>query len=87
MASAVNVAVNFISYLINLCASFGWQSAHTIYCVKFIRINQRAVVHHLKNIRLLEPIKEIAVAVVINGMKLLFDYLEMEMEMEQFLVK
>lgn len=67
LAAGVNIAIDFISYLINVFASFGWQSAHTIYCVKFIRINQRALMEQLKNIRWLEPIKDIAISVAANG--------------------
>lgn len=48
--NVLNIAIDLISYFINLCASFGWQSAHTIYCVKFIRLNQRALVQNIKQI-------------------------------------
>lgn len=67
MAAVVNIAIDLFSYLINLCASFGWQSAHTIYCIQFIRINQRALIQHLKSIRLLESFKEMAIIAAING--------------------
>ncbi|XP_031616537.1 serine/threonine-protein kinase pakF isoform X2 [Contarinia nasturtii] len=70
--AVVNIAIDLISYLINLCASFGWQSAHTIYCVKFIRLNQRALLHHLKSIRLVEHIKSIGIDLIKNAQWILY---------------
>lgn len=48
--TVVNIAIDLISYFLNLFASFGWQSAHTIYCLQFIRLNQRALLDHIKSI-------------------------------------
>lgn len=68
VSAVVNIAIDLISYFINLCASFGWQSAHTIYCIKFIRLNQRAVVRHLKSIHVAEHIKSIGIDAMKFGM-------------------
>lgn len=67
IGAVVNIAIDLLSYLLNLCASFGWQSAHTIYCVKFIRINRRALMQQLKSIRFLEHIKTIGLVTIFNG--------------------
>lgn len=75
ISAVVNIAIDLISYLINLCASFGWQTKHTIYCVKFIRLNQRAVVEHFKSIRLVEHIKSIGIDVAKNGIFFYFSIL------------
>ncbi|XP_055320028.1 protein SERAC1 [Sitodiplosis mosellana] len=77
ISSLVNIAIDLISYLINLCASFGWQTKHTIYCVKFIRLNQRAVVEHFKSIRLIEHIKSIGYNVVKNAQFKLYPIVQM----------
>lgn len=50
ISAVANIAIDLISYLINLCASVGWHSAHMIYCAKFIRLNQRALVEYIKSL-------------------------------------
>lgn len=72
IGAVVNIAIDLLSYLLNLCASFGWQSAHTIYCAKFIRLNRRAIFQEIKNIRLMEHVKVIGTILRRNGIAIYY---------------
>lgn len=55
----IGLTVWLLSGLINICKHIGWRSIHMIYCIKYIRINLRALLDAIATIRFIENFKAI----------------------------